>query len=39
MELDSQPQLMSIYGTEVKQNSTYNNSLNPCERGLSEKTG
>ena len=38
MELDSQLQLMNIYGTESKRSSTYNNFPSPCERGLCEKT-
>jgi len=38
MELDFQLRLMNIYGTVLTQSLTYNNSPNPCERGLCEKT-
>jgi len=31
--------LMNIYGTELKKNSVYNNSLDPYGLELTEKTG
>ena len=34
-----QSPLMNIYGTELKKNSVYNNSLDPYGLELTEKTG